>query len=275
MRKGRRHKNRRDTDMKFDMHCHTKEGSLDGKVPVQEYIRILKEKGFDGMLVSDHNSYKGYQCFQEWEMTHPDPDFVILKGVEYDTIDGGHILVIMPEDVKLRILELRGLPVRFLVEIVHAKGGILGPAHPCGDRYVSIFNTRRHRYKREVMESFDFLEGFNACEAEESNKEAQEIAKKYHKPALGGSDAHKMACVGLAYTWFADEIRRESDLISCIKAGEGITCGGSYYRGTTRAKIGKAKEILIRGFWIYNRLGSFLKRHRRKLEMRRFRISKD
>ena len=39
--------------MKFDMHCHTKEGSLDGKVPVEEYIALLKKKGYDGMLVSD------------------------------------------------------------------------------------------------------------------------------------------------------------------------------------------------------------------------------
>ena len=28
--------------MKFDMHCHTKEGSLDGKVMIEEYIRQLK-----------------------------------------------------------------------------------------------------------------------------------------------------------------------------------------------------------------------------------------
>lgn len=34
--------------MKFDMHCHTQEGSLDGKIPVAEYIRLLKAKGFGG-----------------------------------------------------------------------------------------------------------------------------------------------------------------------------------------------------------------------------------
>ena len=38
--------------MKFDMHCHTKEGSMDGKVMIEEYIRTLKRKGFGGMLVS-------------------------------------------------------------------------------------------------------------------------------------------------------------------------------------------------------------------------------
>lgn len=35
---------------------------------------------------------------------------MVLKGVEYDTCDCGHILVIMPFGVKLKILELRGLP---------------------------------------------------------------------------------------------------------------------------------------------------------------------
>ena len=49
--------------MKLDMHCHTKEGSIDAKVPIQEYITKLVKEGFDGMLVTDHNSYDGYRKF--------------------------------------------------------------------------------------------------------------------------------------------------------------------------------------------------------------------
>ena len=51
--------------MKFDMHCHTKEGSIDAKVDVESYIHKLIEHGFDGMLITDHNSYKGYQKWKE------------------------------------------------------------------------------------------------------------------------------------------------------------------------------------------------------------------
>ena len=47
--------------MKLDMHCHTKEGSLDGKVPLEQYIELLKSQGFQGMLITDHDSYKGYR----------------------------------------------------------------------------------------------------------------------------------------------------------------------------------------------------------------------
>ena len=34
--------------MKFDMHCHVKEGSIDSKVALCDYIRQLKEQGFAG-----------------------------------------------------------------------------------------------------------------------------------------------------------------------------------------------------------------------------------
>lgn len=47
--------------MKIDMHCHVKEGSIDSKVSLDEYITILKSKGFQGMVVTDHNTYKGYR----------------------------------------------------------------------------------------------------------------------------------------------------------------------------------------------------------------------
>ena len=44
--------------MKLDMHCHVKEGSVDSKVSLDEYITKLKANGFDGMLITDHDTYK-------------------------------------------------------------------------------------------------------------------------------------------------------------------------------------------------------------------------
>lgn len=255
--------------MKFDMHCHTKEGSLDGKVPIQEFVSILKEKGYTGMLVSDHDSYKGYRS---WKKEHPDArdgDFLVLKGVEYDTIDAGHILVIMPEGVKLKILELRGLPVQFLIDIVHKNGGILGPAHPCGEKYLSITNTRKHRNRLAVMDKFDFLEGFNACESLESNAMAMEIAARYEKPVFGGSDAHKEDCIGLGYTEFPEPITCESDLIGLVKekGKSACVCGGEYYTGTTKERIGKMNNVLVQSFWFYNHAVSLIRARKRRREL--------
>ena len=51
--------------MKIDMHCHVKEGSIDSKVGLDEYITILKQHGFQGMVITDHDTYNGYRYWKE------------------------------------------------------------------------------------------------------------------------------------------------------------------------------------------------------------------
>ena len=167
--------------MKIDMHCHVKEGSVDSRVSVEEYITILKEKGFQGMVITDHNTYNGYRYWKEHIKGKRHTDFVVLKGIEYDTRDAGHILVIMPEGVKMKLLELRGMPAPVLIDLVHRNGGVLGPAHPCGEKYLSFTNTKRFYKSPELMKRFDFVEAFNCCESPESNDGAMKLAEKYGK----------------------------------------------------------------------------------------------
>ncbi len=252
--------------MKFDMHCHTQEGSLDGKIAIAQYIQNLKDKGFNGMLVTDHNSYNGYRKYRD-TLKKDLKDFVVLKGIEYDTIDAGHILVIMPENVKLLLLECRGLPVRVLQDIVHKHGGILGPAHPCGERHLSFTQTIAYKKYPETIKNFDFLEGYNSCESKESNANALALAQEYNLPILGGSDSHHPDCVGTAHTIFSEDITKESDLISYIKAKGQTECGGSYYHGTVKKKIGVLNHVLVEGFWFYNHFASFYRSHRRKVAL--------
>lgn len=253
--------------VRFDMHCHVKEGSPDSKVAIADAVRILHEKGFSGMLVTDHDSYKGYRA---WRKEHKDEcpeDFVVLRGIEYDTIDAGHFIVIMPSNVKLKILELRGLPVYILMDIVHKHGGILGPAHPFGERYLSIFRTGIYKYHKHITRGFDFVECFNACIAETANEEAVAVAKEYGNAMFGGSDFHKEDCIGMGYTEFPENIsiKTEDDLIKYIKCGGETVCGGERYTKTTKDKIGKFNHVLIQGFWVYNKgLGAARRRKRVK-----------
>ena len=55
----------RSLHMKIDMHCHVKEGSIDSRVSVDEYITLLKKKGFQGMVITDHNTYNGYRYWKD------------------------------------------------------------------------------------------------------------------------------------------------------------------------------------------------------------------
>ncbi|MBO6134044.1 MAG: PHP domain-containing protein [Lachnospiraceae bacterium] len=257
--------------MKLDMHCHTKEGSVDCSVSVREYIKRLIECGFDGMLVTDHDSYGGYRAYRNERLNREFPHFRVFKGVEYDTIDAGHIIVIMPEWISLKVLELRGLPLTVLIDIVHKYGGVLGPAHPCGERFLSYIGNRR-AYKVSTMLKFDFVEAFNACEPEESNSEAKCLSSVYKKPGTGGSDSHRLDCIGLGYTMIPVELKRESDLIEYIKSGApGMLSGGSRYGKTIKDKLGPFNDILVNGFYFYNKLEGLLHRRRRLIELKEIR----
>ena len=252
--------------MKIDMHCHVKEGSIDSKVSLDEYITKLKEHGFDGMLITDHDTYKGYRHWKNTMKGKKHEDFVVLKGIEYDTCDAGHIICIMPEGVKVRLLELRGLPVSALIDFVHRHGGILGPAHPCGEKYLSYTKSKRFYQSPEIVKRFDFIEAFNACESKESNEGAMKLARKYKKPGIGGSDAHKLECVSMAYTELPEYVTCETELISLIRRKVPIEAGGTLYGKTTKDKMGKANKLLVYSFWFYNKAGELSKRRKRRLK---------
>lgn len=250
--------------MKIDMHCHVKEGSIDSRVDIEAYIVHLKSQGFDGMLITDHNTYKGYRYWKNNIKGVRHTDFVVLKGIEYDTFDAGHIIVIMPEGVKMRLLELRGLPVSILIDFVHHHGGILGPAHPCGEKYMSFTNTKGYFKSPDIIKRFDFIEVFNACEPIASNAAAAKLAEKYHKPGTGGSDAHKLECVGKAYTDLPTAVTCETGLIEQIRKKVPIGSGGTLYTKTTKDKMGKISKLLVYSFWLYNKGGWLLKQRKRK-----------
>lgn len=251
--------------MKLDMHCHTKEGSPDGKLELLENIKLLKEKGYQGMLITDHNSYKAYRYYKK--LSDKPDDFVVLKGIEYDTINAGHILIIMPTGAKLPILELRGLPLLLLIEIVHLYGGILGPAHPYGEKFLSITNTLRGKLSEDIYRKFDFIEGYNACEDADSNMRAMSLAKRFDLPCFGGSDSHKPDCAGLGYTILQEDIASETELIEYIRSKKPTMIGGLHYTHTTKSKLGKANNVLVYSFWVYNKFLALFRRKARNLEL--------
>lgn len=251
--------------MKLDMHCHTKEGSPDCKLELLENIELLKQKGFHGMLITDHDSYKAYRYYKK--LPKKPKDFVVLKGIEYDTIDAGHMIIVMPTGVKLPILELRGLPVLLLVEIVHHYGGIIGPAHPCGEKFLSIRSTLRDKIAGNIYRKFDFVEGYNACEDADSNMRAMRLAQEYNLPCFGGSDSHKPDGAGFGYTILQENITNETDLINYILSGKPTIVGGNHYEHTTKAKLGRVNKVLVYSFWLYNKSSALLRRKARNLEL--------
>ena len=96
---------------------------------------------------------------------------------------------------------------------------------------------------------------------------ARKLARKYHKPGFGGSDAHRLECIGMAYTKLPDNIRCESDLIKYVKSVSYITCGGTRYDKTTKDKLGPFNKLLVESFFVYNKSGERLRRRKRMKEL--------
>ena len=140
------------------MHCHTAEGSPDATVAIKEVIQGLREKGYNGMLVTDHNSYRGYNSIKE-----DYKDFVILRGIEYDTKDAGHMLIILPTGMDYEIFTSRGIKLEDVIKIVHVLGGIIGPAHPFDYYKLGLCNNPTWLGRIDLIKQLDFIETFNAC----------------------------------------------------------------------------------------------------------------
>lgn len=241
--------------LKMDFHCHCSEGSTDSRVKIKDYISLLKRQGFQGMLCTDHDSYNSYLYWKQ-HLKSKEDDFIVLKGIEYDTFEAGHMLIILPENVNLPALEYQGMSIFKLIPLVHAHGGILGPAHPFGERFLCFAHTRCGRKHPELYHSFDFVETFNSCEYMPSNLLARHLARVYHKAEFGGSDAHHLDCVGKGYTLIPDYIRTESDLIDYIKGGGKTESGGILFDRTLKQRIGVFNKVLVYGFWPYNKVRS-------------------
>lgn len=225
--------------MKIDTHTHVREGSPDSIVGINKTIEILKEKKYDGMIVTDHNSYEGYKAHVK------DDNFVVVKGIEYDTVDAGHMLIVLPSAVEVDIFTHKGMTVKDTIKIVKSLGGIIGPAHPFDYSKLGMLNNSKWLKNLEVLEEFDFIESFNACGSPLGNKKSQILASKFNKPVFGGSDSHRVASVGKAYTLLPETINNEDELISLTKSlSYGQThASGDYYMDAMHNKLGYIYKV--------------------------------
>lgn len=246
--------------MKIETHLHTKEGSIDSMVSVCETVDKLKRNNYDGMIVTDHNSYQGYN-----EIKDKVKDFVVIKGIEYDTSDGGHMLIVLPADCEnADIFTHKGMKIKDTVEIVKGLGGIIGPAHPFDYYKLGLMNNAKWIKNAEIIKEFDFVESFNSCGTLIGNNKSHVLARLYDKPTFGGSDSHKHTSVGLAHTVLPETISNENELIALVKKmsyGDTIV-DGEYYQDKTSDKLGFVYDLGVKAFYGVGKASSLYTRRK-------------
>lgn len=210
--------------MRFDLHVHT-QYSKDCRVPPLDMARQLKQQGFAGMAITDHDTAAG--ALKSYDLS----DFLIVPGIEVSTT-WGHLLGLgITADVKSR-------DVATAIDEIHAQGGITVIPHPYRRSSPSIARI-------EGLD-VDAVETFNGREFPRQNKKAAALAARHDLPSTGGSDAHQLREAGTGYT-IADA-ETVDDLLACIMAGETKADGATSLGRPLRSAWGTFRRYLDRGF---------------------------
>lgn len=220
----------------FELHMHTAETSRCGRSTAKEMVRAYAEKGFEGIVITDHfingNSYandpeawddkmdvyvRGYQAAKEAEKEF---GIRVFFGVEYTHMGGNGedylLLGLKPEHLYTELRHCDRWSIEYLCNVVHRLGGIVIRAHP----YREAGYIRTPGIERPGLD-IDAIEIFNAGNAkDEFNCKALELAMRERKPWTAGSDAHQIKDAGSAYVGFEENPKDYAELCRFIREGK-------------------------------------------------------
>lgn len=219
-------------DFRYEAHLHTVEGSACGRSLAEEYARIYKEEGYDGIIVTDHflngnttasrsasweekvnilcSGYEkakrvgdqiGLKVFFGWEASYSGTDFLVYGMTK-------EWLLKHPEMVQCSIQEQ--------YEIIHQAGGMVIQAHP----FLEAPYILRVRQEPTFV---DGVEVYNrSCDDRDRsyNDKAYEYAKEYKLPMTCGSDIHHITAPKVAMQ-FEEPLNSINDFIKVVLTGKG------------------------------------------------------
>ncbi len=214
----------------YELHAHTSVGSVCGRVEPEDYVSYYLEKGYSGMVLTDHFYYGNcaidrslpWEIFvrefvQAYDRLKAEGDkhhFTVFFGLEQRFPDGNDeylLLGLTPEWVTAHP-EMKDLPREKFFDLIHAGGGFIIQAHP---------HRFRPSYMRSITlspEQIDAVEVFNVCNPMEHNRQGLEYAKNLQLPMVGGSDIHVLDLPILSGISLPYPVGTSQDLIHAIRS---------------------------------------------------------
>ena len=219
----------------YELHMHTSDTSGCGKSPAADMVAAYKQKGFTGVVVTDHLMNV---------QSHAEPETDWNRRVEkqlagyYAALEAGEKLGLTVycgweltyQDNAEDYLTL-GLSPQFLYDhpwlerydiekyrdAVHAAGGILVRAHP----YRRAWYIKKPYVEREgIADAIEVFNGGNS--SQEENDMALAYAQKHNMPMTGGSDAHHVDETARGYIALEKKAESYAELCEAIRTGKAI-----------------------------------------------------
>ncbi len=165
--------------MKLDLHMHTHH-SRDCAVPPAEVIRLCRQRGLDGIAVTDHNTLVG-----GLEAVALAPaGFTVIPGEEIKSSEGEIIGLFLSEEIPA------GLSPEETAGRIRAQGGVVIVPHPFDPLRRSPLRTPalERLCAAGLVDAIEVLNGRMALERH--NLRGAEFAALRGLPGTAGSDGH-------------------------------------------------------------------------------------
>ncbi len=213
-------------EYKYEIHCHTKEVSRCGQLPVEELIKKYKEAGYSGIVLTDHYSPMTFDIpdffskkkaidhyLRAWRIAknYNDENFTVLLGMElrfYATVND-YIIYGITEEMLYELPFLLPVYIKRASKLLRERGCLFLQAHP----FRKLITRANPKY-------LDGVEIFNGKADKEANQNSEKWAEEINASVrTSGSDCHRESGIGIGGIITTEKIKNNDDLIRILKSG--------------------------------------------------------
>lgn len=215
----------------YEMHFHTVETSRCAKISAIEAIKLYIEKGYDGIVVTDHLSPSTLKKFEGMDMTWAEKVDFFLTGYRtaMNAADGkinvflgmelrfdkrremnDYLVYGVTEKFLYKHPNLLDMNINDFSKLAHKNGMAVFQAHP--------FRTGMRVVNPKHLDGIEIYNGNPRHNS--SNDIAEMWAKKYGLKTVGGSDFHEYEDLARGGVYFNRNIKDNKDLVKELLKGD-------------------------------------------------------
>lgn len=199
------------------MHLHLALASPCSVLSLEALFEAAERRGLDGVCISDHESYGGYEAALRMAK---DLEIRVFMGVEIRSAEGD-VLVYSQE--KLDMAEIRKREIEYgggsrpsaqrVIDFANERGDLAVVAHPYRTTAPSLSDSLYQVYNLWGVEVYN-----GNCSKGE-NEMALSSARELGLRCTAGSDAHWVGAVGAYYTEFEASFDTQEEFIAALRSG--------------------------------------------------------
>jgi hypothetical protein len=212
---------------RYDTHVHTCEVSPCGKVPAEEMVRLYREAGYQGVIITDHyydGFIESFDCswnevadnylagYRKAKKAGEDAGMDIMLGMELRFHDGPEDFLVygFEEEFLYRNPYLNRMTLASFRDLIRGLHILIFQAHP--------YRKNLHTAPPDLL---DGVEAFNAHPRHDShNEKAFAFGLANGLYLSSGSDAHQREDVGRGGIGLTRRIRSGQDYVDLFLSGE-------------------------------------------------------